>query len=323
MSRQSLPGRSLKTAREQLEWLSIISLTDLFSKNMDRAGRDPYDKYQWTLPVEFECSMMLFMCQLCFHRLRPHARLIFMFCLATYCMKYLYWQYFLFLIGMIVCDLQFEFNSTGAGKAGSSTNAVASTYTPGTPLGAVVALVSRICRSMAGYQTAIGMTVFIACLYVMSTPEAIRGAVGTPGYITMIQMVPQHHQKNGKIDYFWVPIGASLAVLTVDRTPVLQRLFTNRFAQYMGTISYSLYLVHGTVIFSVVRHTVSWTGFSTQLHYGFGLALCAVPLWATLIFCADLATRTLDKWSLSMGRKLYDYLAVRDPKPQAVLPRTN
>ncbi|CAK7563289.1 MAG: hypothetical protein SEPTF4163_001153 [Sporothrix epigloea] len=312
---------------------SIIALTDPFSKNMDRGGRDPYDKYQWTLPVEFECSMMLFLCQLCFNRLRPHARLVFMFGLATFCMKYIYWQYFLFLMGMILCELQFEFASgskaPGAGSVVLPTSSLASSSSSvfAGPLGVAAATVSRVRRFMARYHLAIGITTFIACLYVMSTPEAIRGAVGTPGFITMIQMVPQHHQKSGKTDYFWVPIGASLAVFTVDRTPALQRLFTNRFAQYMGSISYSLYLVHGTVIFSVghwlVRHTVSWTGMSTQLHYAFGLALCAVPLWMTLIFCADLAARTLDKWSLGMGRRLYDYLSVPDAKPDPLVPRTN
>ncbi|CAK7226428.1 hypothetical protein SCUCBS95973_006196 [Sporothrix curviconia] len=71
-------------------WPSAVALTDPFSKNMDRGGRYAYDKYLWTLPVEFECSMMLFMCQLCFNRLRPHTRLVFMFSLATFCMKYIY-----------------------------------------------------------------------------------------------------------------------------------------------------------------------------------------------------------------------------------------
>ncbi|CAK7274915.1 hypothetical protein SEPCBS119000_006417 [Sporothrix epigloea] len=314
-------------------WIpSIIALTDPFSHNMDRGGRDDYDKYQWTLPVEFECSMMLFLCQLCFNRLRPRARLVFMFGLATFCMKYIYWQYFLFLMGMILCELQFEF--AGGSKSLASGNVVLPTTSSSLPPSAASltglfvlasAVASRVRRFMARYHLAIGITTFIACLYAMSTPEAVRGAVGTPGFMTMIKMVPQHHQQSKKTDYFWVPLGASLAVFTVDRTPALQRMFTSRIAQYMGSISYSLYLVHGTVIFSVghwlVRHTVSWTGASTQLHYAFGLALCAVPLWMTLIFCADLAARTLDKWSLSMGRRLYDYLAIVDDKPAAVTSR--
>ncbi|CAK7228370.1 hypothetical protein SEUCBS140593_006893 [Sporothrix eucalyptigena] len=305
-------------------WPSVVALTDPFSKNMDRGGRYAYDKYLWTLPVEFECSMMLFMCQLCFNRLRPNVRIVFMFCLASFCMKYIYWQYFLFLTGMIVCDIQLGLQNQGnkVSSAGSATIPISRG-----PLGAVFNIYSSFRRFIARHALAVGIFFFFVSLWILSVPEAIRGAVGSPGFVTMIKMVPEHHKTSKKTDYFWVPIGAALIVYTVDRTPALQKMFTHWFPQYIGKISYSLYLVHGGIIFSVghwaVRHTVGWTGNDTQLRYGLGLALSAIPLWITLIFCADLATRTLDKWSLSLGRLLYERLSIEEPKPEPVLPRTN
>ncbi|CAK7226431.1 hypothetical protein SCUCBS95973_006197 [Sporothrix curviconia] len=138
--------------------------------------------------------------------------------------------------------------SSNAPPAGSADNMHTSSDSP---LATVSAIYNHAHRFVVRYQLVIGILSFVASLWILSLPEAVRGAVGTPGFITMVQMVPKHHKDSGKVDYFWVPIGAALAVLTVDRTPLLQRLFTNRFAQYMGKISYSLYLVHGSIIFSV------------------------------------------------------------------------
>jgi peptidoglycan/LPS O-acetylase OafA/YrhL len=95
----------------------------------------------------------------------------------------------------------------------------------------------------------------------------------------------------------------------------------------MGKISYSMYLVHGPLLFTAghwfVLQTTALTGLNTQVRYGLGVALSAIPLWIVLICTADLATRTLDKWSLSLGRLLYERLSSRCAEPEAVLPRTN
>lgn len=313
----------------QLEhwWPSVVMLIDPFSKNMARGGRYAYDMFLWTLPVEFECSLMLFMCQAAFNRIRPNVRVIFMFGLAIFTMKYVYWQYFLFLCGMIVCDLQFaaleEKNSPTS--ASSSTTTVSSTTTG--LLGTAAAYYARGRRFYARHQTAIGIFFFVLSLYILSTPEAIRGAVGTPGFKTMIKWVPQHHQQTHNTDYFWVPIGAALLVYTVDCTPALQRIFTLPFPQYLGKISYSMYLAHGPVLFTAghwfVIQTTKLTGLQGQVRYGLGVGLSAIPFWFVLICLADLATRTLDKWSLSLGRLLYERLSWKGPEPEAVLPRTN
>lgn len=308
-------------------WPSVVDLVDPFSKNMKRGGRYAYDKFLWTLPVEFECSLMLFLCQACFNRIRPNVRVVFLFCLAIFTMKYIYWQYFLFIIGMIVCDLQFAAQADKGNSAFSATATTSAMPTTGF-LGAAAVLHSRGRRFTSRHQTVIGVFFFILSLYILSTPEAIRGAVGTPGFKTMIRWVPQHHQKTGNTDYFWVPIGAALIVYTVDRTPALQALFTHPFPQYFGKISYSMYLVHGPLLFTAghwfVRQTTALTGVDTQVRYALGVALSSIPLWIVLIFTADLATRTLDKWSLSLGRLLYERLSSRSPEqPGTVLPRTN
>lgn len=317
---------------QMAHWFSsVVALTDPFSKNLKRGKSFVYDPFLWTLPVEFDCSLMLFLCQACFNRIRPNVRVLLMFFLAVFTMKYIYWQYFLFIIGMIVCDLQFAFNGTGGNGNGNGSNSGSTAPLPTTTTTltgtGIAATVSRIRRFATRYHTLIGVFFFILSLHILSTPETARGAVGTPGFQTMISWVPQLHYKSHNIDFFWVPIGAALLVFTVDRTPRLQGLFTHWFPQYLGKISYSMYVLHGPTLFSAghwfVRHTTAWTGKDTQVRYGLGVFLAAIPLWVSLIFMADLVTRTLDKWSLSLGRKLYESLSSKRPNPEPVLPRTS
>ncbi|EPE08638.1 acetyl transferase [Ophiostoma piceae UAMH 11346] len=272
-------------------WPTAIMITDPFSKNLKRGGSYPYDPFQWTLPVEFDCSIALFGCQMAFNRIRPRVRLAFMIGLAVYTMKYTYWQMFLFIMGMIVCDINFIIDGvSGAGPT--------------------------VTGRMARYRTPIGIACFVMCLYVLAIPETIRGAVGTPGYMTLIAMVPKLHHQRRMVDHFWVPIAASLLVLTVDRTPVLQSIFKHPLPQYLGKISYSMYLLHGSTLFSIghwyLRHIMAVTGVTTQLQYACGIVLWALVFWPTLIFWADLASRTLDAWSLKLGRMMYDGLVCKE-----------
>ena len=278
-------------------WPTAVMITDPFSKNLKRGGSYPYDPFQWTLPVEFDCSIALFGCQMAFTRIRPRVRLAFMVALAAYTMKYTYWQMFLFIMGMVVCDISFLLDGVpGAGAA-----VTAAPAPPG---------------SMARYRTPVGIACFVACLYVLAIPETIRGAVGTPGYMTLIAMVPALHHQKRMVDHFWVPIAAGLLVLTVDRTPALQAVFKHPLPQYLGRISYSMYLLHGSTLFTVghwyLRHIMAVTGVATQLQYACGILLWALVFWPTLIFWADLASRTLDAWSLKLGRMMYDGLVWKE-----------
>lgn len=62
-------------------------------------------------------------------------------------------------------------------------------------------------------------------------------------------------------EFFILALGSVLLIYTLSQSHVLQRPFTTKLAQYLGDISYSLYIVHGMVVFSFGSHLqMRWTG---------------------------------------------------------------
>ena len=81
--------------------------------------------------------------------------------------------------------------------------------------------------------------------------------------------------------------------------PVLKKPLRSSFAQYLGRISYSLYLVHGVLIRVIGGRILHWTctltGMSeaSTFNAGFGLAtLLFVPI---VIWAADLFEKWVDR----------------------------
>ncbi|EPE06597.1 acetyl transferase [Ophiostoma piceae UAMH 11346] len=296
-----------------VHWMwDFLKLVDPINKGLSRGNRFAYDYNLWTLPIEFDCSLMLFLCQAAFNRMRPRVRMLYMFGIATFAMSYIYWQAFLFLAGMLLCDIHFELDAMAAKSAAE-------------PQSEKTTAAKSLSSFIKRHATAIGIVCFVACIYVLSMPESARGAASTPGYVTLFKWAPKYHRDKNGVDYWYLPLAAAFLVLTVDRTPLLQTLFTNAFAQYLGKISYSMYLVHGGVIWTIghwtIRKAVMLVGRDTQVQYGIAVGIAAVVTWSVTVFLSDLATRTIDARAVSFGRVLYEKCCQPETKAD-VLPRT-
>ncbi|OAA66533.1 hard surface-induced protein [Niveomyces insectorum RCEF 264] len=340
------PPKAPTFAGQLLNWIrNVMTLVSPLSKDLNRGRTFGYDPNLWTLPVEFDCSLMLFLCQAAFVRLRPRVRMLLMLGLVCYAQMYIYWQAFLFLAGMLVCDLHFHLDGTGSGSRQAPTASASSemlqmptttaaaaetaAHAPENlpppeflrhhdgvlvpPSNTAVPTPTATFNRFSLHQrtrTFLGVLGFLVGLYLLSTPEKNYGGISTPGFQTLQSWVSSYYRERGQIDYFWVPLGGAWLVLCVDRTPLLQRLFTGAFPQYLGSISYSLYLVHGPLIWTIghwlVRQTTALSGTATTGQYGLGIVLSALLLWPVLITVADLATRTLDVRAVQLGRTLYE-----------------
>ncbi len=297
---------------QMTDWAaSVISLTDPFSRNLRRGRSYPYDQFLWTLPIEFDCSMALFLCQAAFNRIRPNIRLLFMLAISSYAMRYGHWQVYLFTVGMIICDLQFAFSSapptpapTTPARGSGAANPAVGEHRQGL---ADVPFPSA--DAVARYSLVFSVVFYICSIYLLCFPEAQHLPGKTPGFITLYNLIPEYHKMHGLTDVFWVPLGATFLVLTVDRSPPLQRIYTHPFTAYLGKISYSMYVVHGPLLFTIghwfLRRAAAITGTTTNLQLGCCVALASAFFFPTLACVADLVTRTLDKWALSFGHQLY------------------
>ena len=94
---------------------------------------------------------------------------------------------------------------------------------------------------------------------------------------------------------FWPSVGAQLLIVTIICSPHLRRALSHRWLQWLGKISFPLYLLHGPFI----RTVLAWLLFAKQsltqlqedgmiyLRYpipGYGTFLVAMPIFTVILF---------------------------------------
>lgn len=274
-----------------------------------------YDPNLWTLPIEYSSSMAVFLVLLAGARLRNRVRIALSVALVAYLeYNFDFVGLLVFLAGMVVCDLHFEIEHTLArsrAPAGGGGLVLAETLAPAPRRGVVLRTMDRFKRAyVVGLGRLVGLVAFVFALWLLSTPDV--GTHESWGYVTLSSWVADFYG-----DHILVPFGAILMVFVLDHTPFLQILFTNRFSQYMGKISYSLYLVHGPLVWSIGiklgQFTVgSITGGDTNTKYFWGMML-AFAFWCPMaIYSADLVTRHVDDNFVWLAKWVYDSLCKKD-----------
>ncbi|KAF9879906.1 hard surface induced protein [Colletotrichum karsti] len=325
-----------ETLSDQLRhWLmSTIGFADPLSRNLHRGDNYIYDPVLWTIPIEFDCSLVIFMAHIAFSRLSSRARLFFHVFIAGYALYLARWEFFLFLAGLLCADVHFHLQSVSQETSyedGDMENlplwskpwrrdsftrfqyAISSSPT-----------LTRLSQSLpwrrdsftrfqsAVFRTSgpafpvlkafIGIVSFFGALWLLSCPHLTNDAAITPGYKTLAAMAPSQFPQ---ADKFWIPLGAVILVFAVDRTPILQRLFTNRFTQYLGRISYAIYLVHGSLLWlygwPLIAFFMPLTGSGTNAQYGWGVFLPTICFFPVVICVADFAQRFVDAKMVSFS----------------------
>jgi len=142
---------------------------------------------------------------------------------------------------------------------------------------------------------------FIGGLYLGGQPE--QHWEHAPGWMTLWSLIPSYIHDRHR---YWTGWGAVLLVWSTSNSCMLQRIFTNAFTQYLGKISFSLYLVHGFVIHTVYYALIEvlWgvVGDETdmQKEVAFGAALVVVT--GCLVWVSDVFMRAVDMPSVKFAR---------------------
>ncbi|KAK8059907.1 hard surface-induced protein [Apiospora saccharicola] len=261
-----------------------------------------YNPATWTLPHEFHGSLLVYGVLLALSRCKNSVRLLAVVGVASWALYFVYWPEFLFLGGILLADLRLQ-SRRGTQEAGEEDEEKSSTISgEWKPAGTCSntgwkSVVSRT-ASNRYLQTTIQITMYVLALYVLGAPKWDRGGDKASGYVWLAQLVPSQYVAAGKPDHFWGPIAAVALIFILDRSPLLQRLFTTAVAKYLGRISYSLYLVHGPLL-----HCLGWwagkfflgfTGSGTNSSYVLGVTCAVIVLWVVTIWVADLGWRYVD-----------------------------
>ncbi|CAD0085698.1 unnamed protein product, partial [Aureobasidium vineae] len=251
------------------------------------------DGHLWTIPLEFRASIVLYATQLGLCRLRMRYRIFCLVGLMSWAHYSDHWVVLLFFLGFMLADL--DIRRTALASANTFSTTVSS------PIFNMV-------------WTAIYIATFIGGLYIGGQPE-IAGE-HAPGWTMLYSLIPSYiHDRNR----YWCGWGALLLVWSTSNSPMLQRIFTASLSQYMGRISFSLYLAHGFVIHTVyymllpVVSGVFGRETKVQREVSFGVALCVVTV--VLVWVSDVFMRCVDGPSVRFARWLESKLKASTQVP--------
>ncbi|KAF8861068.1 hypothetical protein BDZ45DRAFT_647964 [Acephala macrosclerotiorum] len=255
----------------------------------NRAYGPPYNGHLWTIPIEFYGSMVVFLTVLATAGARSGGlRMVLIAGVCGWGMKRGRWDIFSFLGGVVLAEWSLMSCAEGKGEEGRlPSHRERPVYTLRKPLNIGLLLLSLYLLSYAGESPSPGIYHLPLVPY-------------TPLIWEPISLGREH---------FWLSIGSLLLIFTLVNSRTLQRPFETTFAQYLGDISYSLYIVHGMVLFTLGTYMQEkWTGQVGEDQWpeswGYfrawgmtGVVVMVVGFWA-----ADLFWRFVDQGAVRGGR---------------------
>ncbi|KAJ4157202.1 hypothetical protein NW754_008845 [Fusarium falciforme] len=237
-------------------------------------GSTNYDQHLWTIPVEFRCSLYLFLTLLGTARLRTQYRFLTVGCIMLFTYRNSQWEFLMFLCGMVLAEMD---HIRGAHVSAPALPIEEKTQPPRR-------------RTLQGIFWAL---LSIVGLYFMSQPD--QGGDTTPGWIYLTSLIPKWWTAE-KYRY-WQCTGAVIFVLSVSRSANWQRVFNSAFVQYLGKISYALYLMHGPAIHAVGYRFEMWAYGLTGIEgnwFTAGFVLSSFFVIPTVFWWADIFWRAVD-----------------------------
>jgi len=148
---------------------------------------------------------------------------------------------------------------------------------------------------------------FITGLYIGSHPTS--GWADSPGYRWLYKSLPKSYaNRPDERTSFWPSIGGFLVVFSLEMAPFLQRMFTTSFAQYLGDVSFSLYMIHRMLQYTMgnwlVPKCMNLTGGWSNGQTGFvgGMMLALMVLVPITFWISDVFSRCIDEKCVRFAR---------------------
>ncbi|KAL9091382.1 MAG: hypothetical protein Q9159_001466 [Coniocarpon cinnabarinum] len=237
-------------------------------------GNFEYDQHMWTIPVELRSSCLLFGSLIPCIFMSEDVRYWYWAGLIGWTVDGGNWQMCLFFTGAVVAEWNLrQPQETATGSASP----------PETPL------------------------LLMLSLLILSYPE--EHAETTPLYRYLYALT---YPSFGQDFRFWQCLGGGVLFATISVSPVLKRPLESALMQYLGRISYGLYLMHGPVIHTVgfgmigMLHGNSEAELST-MEYFIALAVTsACSIWA-----GDIWWRFVDLRAIAWARKASERILTR------------
>lgn len=256
---------------------------DDYSQNM------PYAYQLWTIPVEFRCSMVLFLVHIALARCRSSTRLWLNCIISLYFLTFEKWDVFLFLAGSFLAEVDIIKEELTQVSLPKSENGGPRPPSP----------------SQSPNPLTPGPRVSIACLvfslWILSVPAADIWNAWT--FEILETLSPRTYTAFFR---FWDAIGTVLLICSITWLPSVQRFFIRPFFLYLGNISFSLYLTHTIVLKFVLYPLMPWLfltfGHETDFQYFLSFGIGAVITFLFSFWVADVFQRHVEEPSGHFSR---------------------
>lgn len=198
-----------------------------------------YDPHTWTIPVEFRGSMVLFVVLLASAGLSQRWRSGTFVLVTMYCFLSERWDVAAFTGGALVAD-------SHVWQAKKATNEARESDLLQTNLPRRATVLSR----WTAYALAtMKIIFFLAALYLLSFPD--DAPERTPGFSWLHRVTLPMYKTNYTHPYmFWHALSALFIVWSIQQLYYVNAFLCLSVPQYLGKISYALYLVHGPLLHS-------------------------------------------------------------------------
>jgi peptidoglycan/LPS O-acetylase OafA/YrhL len=268
-----------------------------------------YNTHVWTIPLEYKGSLIVFTSLLAFSRSSRTARLL---CQVGLIFFFLYiadgWPCALFVSGMLLCDLD---------------------------LLAERDELPRVFRVLEGYKEFIFYNLFFLGIYLGGVPSHNNDEKEfrkSPGWYLLSFLKPQAVFNYKAFYLFWA---ATFVIPSIPRIHWLKAFFETRFNQYLGRISYALYLVHGPILLIIGDRIYVSVGWVREIHelgipqwinilplpkfgpFGmeFSFLLPQLILVPFTFWIAEIVTKLVDEPTVKFARWAYGITLVPSPRP--------
>jgi peptidoglycan/LPS O-acetylase OafA/YrhL len=287
-----------------MSWLrSVAELCDPFRPAVYPVYNPAYDTNLWTIVVELRGSLVIFLTLLGVAKLRGPIRLTVLIGIVLFLFWNVYAHLFLFLSGVLLAELHHirEYMKESRQALGEAELHAMEMVDPAT-------------SGPEGEKRRMAIKIFWTCSFVLSLsvcsmPHVVDGAAKSPGFITLTSLIPTRFRTKYDEDHFWIFLASFNLVLTIDNAKFLQVLFTNRFSQYLVRISFAMYIIHGTFLYTLGWHLsnfmLDFTGRENGLQYASGIFLTVLILYPTIFWTANLVARHIDARSVEFARWLW------------------
>lgn len=270
-----------------------------------------YDVHLWTISIEFSHSMVLFLLVIATCRMKTHLRFASLLAFIAYALNCGHWGPAEFTAGIMITEIiLIQAERRDAAEFSLTTRSSSSR--------------TRLLWVLF-WSANVVMALFLA-----GWPRG-SDATKLPGYAFLRShtMEPFFGQGGDMLVFPWYALGAVQIVLAVNQLPDLQKLFTSKLAQYLGDISFSLYLMHGPTqvileprVLPYVWKFVKAKEDPSMWQFTVAWACGLLVLMPITIWCSDVFWRLIDVRSVTFARWLEQQFLAKEPISASYVPVT-